>query len=63
MLIALQNGVEELEDELLLLAREQLDLLELALELRAAGRALSVRRSARCPGVPRRRLRERRPAR
>ena len=34
MLIAFENGIEELEDELLLFTREEFDLLELSLELR-----------------------------
>lgn len=35
MLAAFENGVEELEDELLLFTRQELDLLELALKLRS----------------------------
>jgi hypothetical protein len=34
LLVAFEDGVEELEDELLLFAGEELELLELALKLR-----------------------------
>jgi hypothetical protein len=37
LLIAFQDGIEELEDELLLFTREEFDLLELSLELRSRG--------------------------
>ena len=41
LLLVVEDGVEELEDELLLLAREEFDLLELSLKLRGrAGFAL-----------------------
>lgn len=38
LLLVVDNGVEELEDELLLFAGEELDLLELSLKLRGRAR-------------------------
>ncbi len=37
-MLVVEDGVEELEDELLLFTREELDLLELSLQLRSRAR-------------------------